>query len=354
MKRMAFVQKLRLFLTAAVFVIIMITMLLLAAVAFLLDTFAIVDLPRLIERLGSATFILFAAILSIGISTGLTFFLGSILLRPIRKYIAAMQKVARGDFSVRLKPFPGDDETLGLVASFNKMVRELGNIELLRNDFINNFSHEFKTPITSIRGYAILLQDPLLSEEEKQSYLEIIIRESHRLSQMSSNILYLNRIEKQGIANDYKIFNIGEQLRRCVSLLYERMEEKALVLDIDVEDVNFRGNEDILDHAWINLLDNAIKFTPPGGKIRVHLVEENRIVTVKIKDQGIGMSHEVQTHIFDKFYQSESSHAAEGYGLGLPIVKEAVHLHGGTVSVRSAPGEGSEFTVTLPMGEVTE
>ncbi len=272
-------------------------------------------------------------------------------LRPFKTVIRAMDRLADGDFSVRISltnpalPY----EFLELQNSFNKMAEELGNTEILRSDFVHNFSHEFKTPINSMRGFAKLLQKGGLTPEEEKEYLGIIVSESERLSQLATNVLNLTKIENQTIAMDKREYDLAEQLRRAVLMLEPKWSAKNLEPDIDIPDrLSYTANEDLLNQIWLNLLDNAIKFSKDGGTLGVSLRENAAHVICEIRDGGIGMDGETKKHIFDKFYQGDTSHATEGNGIGLAIVKKIVDLYNGTIAVDSEPGKGSAFTVTLP------
>ncbi|MBQ3107697.1 MAG: HAMP domain-containing histidine kinase [Firmicutes bacterium] len=271
-------------------------------------------------------------------------------LRPFRILISATKRMSKGDFSARIHlsspilPY----EFTQLTESFNAMAEELGNTELLRSDFIHNFSHEFKTPINSLRGFAKLLKNPNLTEEERQEYLDIIISESERLSMLSTNVLNLCKIENQTIAADRQPYDAAEQLRRTLLLLEPKWSKKELDLDPDLPDsLLFNGNQDLLNHLWMNLLDNAIKFSPQGGKLEIRLWQDGGL-WFSVRDYGPGMTDEVRAHMFDKFYQGDTSHATEGNGIGLTTVQKIVSLYEGSLQVDSTLGQGSTFTVFLP------
>lgn len=269
-------------------------------------------------------------------------------LRPVNDLINAMGHVSRGDFSARV-----DDRNIpmgmeNLVRSFNNMVTDLGSIELFRKDFINNFSHEFKTPIVSIRGFAKQLARDDLTDEQRREYAAIIISESERLANMSTNILLLTKLENQQIVTDQTEYRLDEQLRSCVLLLEKQWSAKNIELALELEPACFYGNEEMCSHIWLNLLGNAVKFSPEGGLMEIRLTVQDDRVTVTIRDQGPGMDEATRKRIFEKFYQGDSAHATEGNGLGLSLVKRIVDLCNGTVCVDSRPGEGAAFTVTLP------
>ena len=235
-----------------------------------------------------------------------------------------------------------------LIDNFNDMVRELDGIELFRSDFINNFSHEFKTPIVSIRGFAKELQQGDLSEEERQEYARIIAEEAGRLAKLSTDVLELSKLENQQIVGDKTAFYLDEQLRQCILRQEPLWTAKQLEILPELDAVRFCFNEEMLAHVWTNLLSNAIKFTPEGGTVRVVLLDEGESVLVRVEDTGIGMTPDVQAHIFEKFYQGDPSHHQKGYGIGLSLVDRIVRLGGGTVTVESEVGKGTTFSVRLP------
>lgn len=274
------------------------------------------------------------------------------MLRPISRLTEATRKVAEGDFSVRL-PVKRMDELGQLMENFNHMAQELQSIEYLQKDFISNVSHEFKTPIASIQGFATLLKSPETTEEERQEYTSIIIKESQRLSRLSQNLLRLSKLEYQQRLTSDECFSLDEQLRQTVLLLEPEWAPKEIRWDVDLENVFIRGDAELMQQVWINLLGNAIKFSPKGGEIALSLYISD-VVKVRIRDQGIGMDEKTQAHIFERFYQGDTSHANEGNGLGLPLAKRIIDLHGGALRVKSSPGMGSTFTVELKRADPPE
>lgn len=275
-------------------------------------------------------------------------------IKPIQLVIAAMDKLAAGDFSVRIGPrnekhkhyYPA--ETRNFLDSFNKAAEQLGSTEILRKDFVNNFSHEFKTPIVSISGFADLLLEEALPPEDQKEYLTIIRDESKRLAELATNILTLNRIESQSILTDKTTFPLDEQLRQSVLVTQQKWRTKPLEFSAELAEADYTGSEALLKEVWLNLLDNAAKFSPEGGTVAVTLTETKNALTVRVADQGEGMDEETQKHIFEQFYQGDTSHTTQGNGLGLSMVQKVLELHGASVAVQSAPGQGSCFTVTLP------
>ena len=250
---------------------------------------------------------------------------------------------------MRVEEAEGESEVADLLRNFNLMVEELGSIEMLRNDFINDFSHEFRTPIVSIRGFARQLQDEDLPAEKRREYAGIIVRESERLSRMAANILLLARFESQQIVTGSEDYELDEQLRNCVILLEKDWSGRGIDMELDLEPLRIGGNEEMLSHVWINLLDNAIKYSKDGGTVTLACGMVGGEARVSIRDEGPGMDEATARHIFEKFYQGDRSHSGKGNGLGLPIARRIVELCGGRIDVESAEGQGSMFTVSLPL-----
>ncbi|MEG0584932.1 MAG: HAMP domain-containing sensor histidine kinase [Christensenellaceae bacterium] len=281
-------------------------------------------------------------------------FIGSILIliavgqitKPVKRLSRATKEVAQGNFDVCVQSNT-QDEIGQLTNDFNKMIIELRNMEVLRKDFISNVSHEFKTPIASIQGFTRLLKTKDLTPEEFNEYTDVIIAESNRLSNMTSNILKLSRIENASIMKDGTEFSLDEQIRRTLLLLENEWSKKNIELDLDLHSIQYKGDEELTAQIWINLLSNAIKFSHDGGEIRITLEKENKNIKAVIADNGIGIPKAAQNRIFEKFYQSETSHVNEGNGLGLSIVKQIVEHCNGTISFESEEGKGTTFTVIL-------
>ena len=228
------------------------------------------------------------------------------------------------------------------------MTQDLASIETLRSDFVNVISHEFKTPIAAIEGFAEVLQNGNLSEEEQQECLSFIISESKRLATLSTNVLALSKYENTEIIGEKTVFSLDEQIRRVVALIEPKWSGKGIEIYVDMEDdVVFEGNEDLMQQIWLNLLVNAIKFSPRGSVVDIRLRRQGDAICFTIQDEGVGMDEQAQAHCFDKFYQEDESQSGLGNGLGLAIVKRIVELHNGAVEVQSAPAQGSKFTVIL-------
>lgn len=274
------------------------------------------------------------------------------VLKPIRELREAMERVTDGDFSARVTDDGADNELGSLLRSFNTMAGELGSIEMLRDEFVDDFSHELKTPVTSIRGFARQIERNEQATPRDREYAGIIASEADRLIAMSSNVLALNRFESQQVVANARSYALDEQLRRCVLVLQEAWEAREIELDLDgVEPTSVQASEEMLANVWINVLDNAIKYSPVGGRVTVTCENADGTACVTIADNGPGMDEVTLARAFDKFYRgTETAGMARGNGLGLPIVKRIVELSHGSISVRTEPGQGTAFTVTLPTG----
>ena len=282
------------------------------------------------------------------IGTAISVIISKKMLNPITSFTKAARKVAKGDFTVKLNENISIGELRQAAISFNKMVQELGSTETLRSDFVTNVSHEMKTPIAAIEGYATLLQNDELTAEERHDYTARIIESTKKLSTLTSNILKISKLENGEMQIHENIFHLDEQIRQAILSLEQLWSAKEMDLDIDLAAVKFKGSEELLMQVWTNIIGNAIKFSDKGGKIGVSLTSKKDTVTVKISDNGIGMSDNVKNHIFEKFYQGDRSRSSEGNGLGLALAMRIVRISGGDISVESKQGEGSIFTVTLP------
>lgn len=271
--------------------------------------------------------------------------------RITKELTAAARRLVQGDFQVRIAPgsrIGMEENYREIIDCFNKMAQELGSLETLRTDFIANVSHEMKTPLAVMQNYGTLLQAPELSEEDRLDYARGVAEGSRRLADMMTNILKLNRLENQQIYPQTTQFDLGEQLCECL-LQYEDVWEKAKIeIETDLaEHILVQADGELLRLVWNNLFSNAFKFTPAGGTVSVSLTAEADCAVVKVSDTGCGMSAEVGSHIFEKFYQGDSSHATQGNGLGLALVKRVVDILHGTISVESTIGVGTTFTVKI-------
>lgn len=273
--------------------------------------------------------------------------------RPVKRITEATQKIMQGDFSVRAVPLRGAglDGFNQIIEAINKMAEELSGTETLRTDFIANVSHELKTPLAVMGNYASLLQQPGLSEKEKNEYAKAISEAARRLAQLITNILKLNKLENQQIFPQAEEYDLGEQLCQCLLQFEDAWEKKDLNIETDIQDdVRIRSDGELLSLVWNNLISNAVKFTPAGGTIGVSLKAEGDWVVVSVRDTGCGMTPETGRHIFEKFYQGDTSHATRGNGLGLALVKRVMDILNGEIHVQSVYGQGSVFTVKIRRG----
>lgn len=285
-------------------------------------------------------------VLYLVLAGGLIIALTRRVVRPVLELTEATQKVAKGNFDVHIDS--GREDEIGrLTANFNHMVRELRTIDYLRRDFISNVSHEIKTPLASIHGYARLLQHDALTSEERGEYSAIIAEEATRLSSLASAMLRLSRLESQERVEDPVCYRLDEQLRRTIVLLEPQWRKKEIEFDLHLQPVEYTANEELMHQVWSNLIGNAVKFSRRSGRIDVSLRREAEAVVVSIRDYGVGIAAEDLSHIFEKFFQADRAHSGEGSGLGLSLVRRIIDLQGGHVDVHSTVGEGSTFTVTL-------
>lgn len=301
------------------------------------------------ERMSRGLIPLIVAAVSIALGTAISRFVGRRPLAEIAAISQAAKAVAKGDFTVRVGEDIAVDELRELAESFNRMTRELAGTELLRSDFVENVSHEFKTPLSAMEGYAALLQRPGLGEEKRREYTQKILQNTRRLSTLTSNILLLSRLEHQEFDLPTERFLLDEQLREVILSMEDKWTEKELELDIGLCSAVCQGNQELLAHVWQNILGNAMKFAPRGGIVRVTLQREGNAWQVAIADNGPGMTEEVRRRVFEKFYQGDSSRSSQGNGLGLALAKRIVDLHGGEIVVDSKEGRGARFTVLLPV-----
>lgn len=291
----------------------------------------------------------YVVVISISMMILIGIYRGQVLMRPVYRLGEAARKVAEGDFSVRVASERKDgkkDEFDVLFDDFNIMVEQLASTELLKNDFVSNVSHELKTPLSIISNYATILQDKNLSEEEREQYLSRITEASRRISTLVTNILQLSRIEHQKILVHKKTYNLSEQICKCALGFDQIFDEKNIELEIEMDqNIVITSDEELLDIVWNNMISNALKFTEPGGKISLHLIEEGNQIIAEIADNGCGMDEKNIKHIFDKFYQIDASHATQGNGIGLAMVKQIADLLGMAIQVESRLGEGTLFRI---------
>lgn len=289
-----------------------------------------------------------AMVFSGTIGVAVTNHMTKMLIDPIAKLRSAMREVADGDFKVEAKCESRIQDVQDIYDSFNSMVRELSTTETLQTDFISDVSHEFKTPINAIEGYASLLEgEP--SPEEQRAYVEKILFNTRRLSALTGNILLLSKLSNQSILPQKTQFRLDEQIRQAIVALEQKWSEKELGFEVELAETPFFGYESLLPHVWTNLIGNAVKFSPKGGEIRIKMMRTEGAVVFTIEDDGPGIVPGDEERIFTKFYQSESSYGMEGNGLGLALVRQIVEMSGGSVDVRNLEVGGCRFTVRLPL-----
>ncbi len=333
--------RMRLYYWLIVFVVVLLSFIGVLSVAYYLEK------CEILQDISVLTLVSLAAVSTV-ICGFVSYFVGRRILTPMVKLSAASREVAKGNYSVRVSDSSKMEEVQTTFRNFNAMIKQLDSISTLSNDFAANVSHEFKTPLTAVEGYAMLLQDPTLGEEERQEYLEQILTNVRRLTKLVGDILLLSRIENKGLADAYSHFRLDEQIRRAVVLLQNQWMPKELVIDGDLDEVTIHASEGLLSHVWENLMSNAIKFSPQGGTIELRLLEQTECVVFTIRDEGCGMSPEVRERIFEKFYQGDTSHKGLGHGLGLSLAKRIVELSDGVIEVESEEGQGTLFRVILP------
>lgn len=326
-----------------IFLTVVVAVLLSGIVLYLLIHFEIISAKG--DYLADARHVIwYMGFICVCVGSVLTMLTTTILLHPLQRMIRKIRSLASGDYKNRIyfgNPLGKHPTFAALSESFNTLAEELENTEMLRSDFINNFSHEFKTPIISIAGFAKLLKKGNLKEEQKKEYLDIIEEESLRLSYMATNVLNLTKVENQTILTDVTSYNLSEQIRACVLLLENRWTKKKIEFSLEFDEYEINANEELLKQIWINLIDNAIKFSPDYGMIMIRIKESNDRYKISIANTGTEIPKESMPKIFNKFYQADESHASEGNGVGLAIVKKIVDLHKGSIEVESENG----FTV---------
>ena len=326
-----------------VFFILTITMAIVGFIAMILINLGILDSQNL-------TFVLIIfGFVSILIGTFLSKSIGKRPIGTIIEINEATKEVAKGNFNIELNETIRASELREMAHNFNAMIKELASTEMFRKDFIENVSHEFKTPLSAIEGYVTLLQKKGLSEEKRMEYTERILFNTKRLSTLTGNILLLSRLENQEFMIEKETYLLDEQLRETVLMFESQWSAKNLEFDIDLDSINFYGNKELLAQVWQNLLSNAIKFVSENGRIRVLLRQRKTDTEISIVDNGIGMSKEVAERVYEKFYQGDTSRASHGNGLGLALAKRIVDLHNGSISVSSKECKGTAFTVILPI-----
>ena len=303
--------------------------------------------------LNTASFI-WLILLSTVIGSGITSFITKQFIGPVTQLEKAMSRVASGDFTVHLNEKHRFREIRDIYSNFNLMVQELQATEILQTDFVSNVSHEFKTPINAIEGYATLLQDDgSNTPEERTQYVNKILLNTRRLSNLAGNILLLSKVDHQAIQVHQATFRLDEQIRQVIVMLEAEWSKKDIEFDVSMDELAYTGNENLLSHVWSNLIGNAIKFNPVGGLIRISLRRESAKLRFIIEDSGPGIDETVKKHMFDKFYQGDSSHKEEGNGLGLALVKQIISACHGEITAENISGGGTRFIVVLPEQPLT-
>lgn len=270
------------------------------------------------------------------------------IFRPIEQINEATKKVALGEYDIELET-KREDEIGELTNNFNKMTRGLKSTENLQKEFINNVSHEIKTPVSSIEGFAKFLKDKNLTDEEREEYANIIIEEAKRLENLTGKILKLSKLNNQEIITNKQEIEVAEQIRKAISLLEPKWSKKDIKINVSLEEKTFLGDEDLIFQVWVNIIDNAIKFSNEGENIDIKVYEKDSNINVEIKDHGIGMKEEELEKVYDRFYQIDRSHSKEGSGLGLAIVKRIVELSEGKIEIKSKENKGTTVIVKLPV-----
>lgn len=297
--------------------------------------------------LNNTEFSFLVSVISIVLGLGFSFLVSNWIFKPIQNLRKAMEKVADGDFEVRLSETSTSKEIQEVYSGFNLMVHELAGTEMLQRDFTSNVSHEFKTPIAAIEGYSTLLQGGDNLDGDQLEYVEKILYNTKRLSGLVGNILLISKLENQNIETNRQSYILDEQIRESILGMEGAWLDKNIDFDIELESVNYYGNEGLMRHVWDNLISNAIKFSPDGGLVKITLTKHNNKITFVIEDNGPGIPDDAKKRVFDKFYQHDNSRKQEGHGLGLALVKRILHLSGGEIDVSDSDSGGCKFTVTL-------
>ena len=341
--------KLRLRLAYLFFNVLLIANILTALIFYILTFFKIIIFPG---RFGTFGYIIAMLITSLIIGTFFGYFITERYFRPLKQLSDASKKIADGDFTVNIDELEyKEDETElnNLIKNFNIMVKKLSKIETLRSDFIANVSHEFKTPLATIQGYVTLLEDDKLTNEERKHYLKIIFDATKKLTNLSSNILKITKLENQEVEINKTEYNISEQIREVIILLQSSWEKKNIEFTLDLSNCMIISDEELLQQVWMNIISNAIKFSNENGQIDINLTSHSNYIVVTIKDYGCGMDEETLNHVFDKFYQGDKSHSKEGNGLGLSLVKRILDICLGEIKIESKLNEGTTITINLPI-----
>lgn len=332
--------------TVVVLLVFILTAFLSSLIGYILYQIGAVDI---LSKRNPFWLLVILTVVSLAVSIIISFLASRFTLKPVQRIINGINQLALGNFTVRLEEHYHTPQLTEMINSFNVLATELSHTELLRNDFINNFSHEFKTPIVSIRGFAEMMHDADLPKSKQDEYLVIIIDETIRLSHLATSVLNLSKVETQTIVQNQTPVNIGEQVRKNIILLQLDWENKGLTPSLSLEDITLSANAELLNQVWFNLIENAIKFSPAAGDFIIHLEVEEKEAVFTIVNGGEVIPAEQLPYIFNKFYQGDTSHQAAGNGIGLAMVKRIVELHHGSVYCQSSTERGNEFKVRLPL-----
>ncbi len=344
-KRVHYLHKLTAVFILGVFYSLLITMVIIGIISFTLIKLDIIEINYATGH-NIILDLLSLVILSLLIGTFVSGITCRIIIRPINKLVDGLDLLSDGEYNTRINL--GENKVFkSLSNSFNSLANELQNTEMLRSDFVNNFSHEFKTPIVSIRGFARLLQKDDISRDKQKEYLNIIVDESTRLAVMATKVLELTKLENQMILTDVSKYNLSEQIRKAIVLLESSWTKKNININIDFDEHYIYANEEMLEHVWINLIENSIKFSPNYSEVGINIRENDDFVIVTIRNNGELIQQEETSKVFHKFYQGDKSHAMEGNGIGLAIVKKIIDLHNGEVTVKVV-GNENVFIIKLP------
>jgi len=310
-------------------------------------------IDKIDEKTRDIILLIIAVVISVGVAIPITSIFTNLVSKYFDRISQSLYKISEGDFDCKLHYKSNNEYLRELINNFNTMIDKLNSVSIMRTDFISSFSHEFKTPMVSIKGYAELLRDSGKLDEDEVEYANIIIKETNRLLNLAEKSMLLSKINSEVIVADKKIFSLNGQIEECIIILDQQFKEKNINVDVDIKRVKIVSDRYLTKQIWINLLNNAIKYTENNGKIFLSLVEENGNAIVKVTDNGCGMSEETLKNIYKKFFRAEKSKTTGGLGLGLTLCKSIVDIIGGQIECESKLGEGTTFTVTLPTGIVS-
>ncbi|WP_105615495.1 sensor histidine kinase [Vallitalea okinawensis] len=332
-------------LTISLFLIIIVSFIVIQSlVTFITQNVLEITIIKQLKNANPNIHTIFKVFSFVAVGIGVSFFISTFILKPVHVIIEGIHRIGEGDFTIRLEE-TGVKDLKSLAISINKMAKELENKEIFNTDFINNFSHEFKTPIVSIKGFAEILKENNLSDDERKEYLNIIINQSDRLSKLATNVLDLSKFESEEILKDLETFNLTEQITQSILLFEKQLDDKNIDLNVDMETIYFTANKEHLSHIWINLIDNGIKFSPVNGIIIISLYQVHSSIVFTICNKNSYIKKEDIPYIFDKFYKSKNS--SKGNGLGLSVAKKVAMIYGGNITCNSNEEKGTEFKVII-------